>query len=67
MKKRGEADMAAINHTIGRVINTPSKKITTAEAQKTLRECGVLNSKNQIKRVYKGIVVPSNPRPDGKN
>ncbi len=56
----GVDNMKTINETIVRVATTPNKGITTTEAKAILRNCGILNRDNQIKRVYKNIVFKAN-------
>lgn len=59
MYDRSVKDMVAINNTIDKIINSPQKKITTSEARRILRECGILNRKNEIEPVYKNIIKES--------
>ena len=59
MSDRSVNDMVAINNTINKIINSPQKDITVSEAKKVLRECGILNGKNQIKPAYKSIIKES--------
>lgn len=49
--------MKTVNDTILKVATSPDKLITTLEAEYILRNCGILNKNNQIKNVYKDIVL----------
>lgn len=59
MYERSVNDMISINNSINKIIHSPQKKISTSEARKILRDCGIFNSKNQIKSAYKGIIIES--------
>ena len=59
MCKIGADYMRTVNETIIKVATSPIKKITVTEARTILRNCGILNKDNQIKGVYKGMVLKS--------
>lgn len=58
-------NMATISQTIDRIIETSSKVPSKQEAQKVLRSCGILDSKNNIKPAYKKIIIESCSRKNG--
>lgn len=51
--------MRTVNETIIKVATSPIKKITVTEARTILRNCGILNKDNQIKGVYKDMILKS--------
>ena len=51
--------MRTVNDTIIKIATSPTKKITTTEARTILKKCGILNKDNQVKGVYKNIVLNS--------
>ncbi len=59
MCKIGADYMRTVNETIIKVATSPIKKITVTEARTILRNCGILNKDNQIKGVYKGMILKS--------
>lgn len=59
MCKIGADYMRTVNETIIKVATSPIKKITVTEAKTILRNCGILNKDNQIKGVYKGMILKS--------
>lgn len=59
MYRTGVDYMQAVNEAIIRVATSPGKKITEAEARGILKDCGIMGKNNQIKSVYKKIIVKS--------
>lgn len=62
---RGMKDMVAISAEINKIIESPSKKPTKAEAMKMLRACGILNKNNGVKTAYKEILIKEISIKDG--
>ena len=52
---KGIDDMVSVSMKINRIIKTPSKKPTKAEAAQMLRSYGVLDQNNRVKPEYKKI------------
>lgn len=67
MHEIGADYMKTVNETIIKVATSPNKKITTAEARTILRNCGILNKNNQIKTVYRAIIINKSRVSDEKN
>lgn len=59
MCKIGVDYMRTVNDTIIKIATSPTKKVTVTEARTILKKCGILNKDNQVKGVYKNIVLNS--------
>ena len=62
MCKMGVDHTKAINETIVSVINSPMKRISSGEAKKILRNCGILDAQNQIKKAYQNIIIKTSSK-----
>lgn len=63
--KKGLKDMSAIQYALDELVTKPQEKLTKAQAQKILRNCGIMDQSNQIQPAYKKIVVPKDQKKDG--
>lgn len=64
--KRSVSYMVTAAHALEKVINASPKKPTPAQAREILRNCGIMNSKNQVKTAYKTMVAQSRKTNAGK-
>ena len=63
--RKGLRDMSAIMYALNEIVAKPQEKLTKAQAQKILRNCGIMDHSNQIQPAYKKIVVPKDQKKDG--
>lgn len=58
--------MRTTNETIMRIATSPNKSMTTTEAKKILRNCGILNGKNQVNSAYQNMISKSSEASNGR-
>lgn len=63
---RGMKETMAVTMMIEKVLESKTKKPNKDEAARILRSCGVLNNKNVMKSVYKGIFIEKSVENNGK-
>lgn len=51
--------MVTAVRVIHKVVNTSTKKPTPSQAQEILRNCGIMDSKYQVKSAYKPMITQS--------
>lgn len=57
VNERGVDRMSTVASAINEILNSPTKKYTPEEAQLKLQDCGIFNRNNDVKPIYKNIVV----------
>ena len=58
--------MRTTNETIMKIATSPNKSMTTTEAKTILRNCGILNSKNQVNSAYQNMIFKSGEASNGR-
>ena len=59
--------IVASHQAIERIINSPSKKPTREQAQKTLQACGIMDENFKVKPAYRTILVYSEKKNEDKD
>ena len=66
MRRIGVDYMRTTNETIMKIATSPNKSMTTTEAKTILRNCGILNSKNQVNSAYQNMIFKSGEASNGR-
>lgn len=63
--RKGMNDMSAIACALSEIIEKPQEKLSKREAEKILRNCGIIDHSNKIQPAYIKIVVPKDQKKNG--
>ncbi len=64
---KGMEDMSAIAYALSEIIEKPQEKLSKKEAEKILRNCGIIDHSNKIQPAYVKIVVPKDQKKNGSS